>query len=162
MSGTTSTPPGPTPNPFADLAQLIFATTEHNVTLARQWSDTVLAAYADQSDDARNTLSAVAASIEAVERVLSSQEENNRALRLSLQSYRQIVDRYATAQDRAAQLVRNSVDDLKTAGDGQLEIAKALMTASSWGAPTEVFAQMMSAWTAAFPVAKDTATERER
>ena len=69
-----------------------------------------------------------------MERALASQEETNRALRQSLEGYRQIVDRYATAQERTARLVQTAVDDLNAAGEGQMEAARALLTPPT-GAP---------------------------
>jgi hypothetical protein len=63
---------------------------------------------------------------------LASQEETNRALRRSLEGYRQIIDRYVAAQERTARLVQTSVDDLKAAGDGQMEAARALLSPPTW------------------------------
>ena len=88
-----------------------------------------------------------------MERALASQEETNRALRQSLEGYRQIVDRYATAQERTAGLVQSAVDDLKAAGEGQMEAARALLRPPTWAtgaAATEPFTQVMQAWTDAF------------
>lgn len=153
MSGTT---PDPTaePNPFGELASLAVAATERNMTLARSWSDTLLTTLKEQSEDARTTLTALTASLAAMERALVSQEETNRALRESLEGYREIVDRYVAASERTARLVETAIDDLKAGGDRQLEAARALLMPSAWAAgqteAAEPFTQMLKAWTDAF------------
>jgi hypothetical protein len=141
-------------NPFSELAKFAQAATERQMTLARTWSDTLLTTVKEQSEDARITLTTLAASLEAMERALASQEETNRALRQSLEGYRQIIDRYAAAQERTARLVQTSVDDLKAAGETQMTAARALLTPPTWptgaNAPADLFTQMMSAWMEAF------------
>ena len=153
MSGTTPDPAAGA-NPFGELAKFALAATERNMALARSWSDALLTTVKEQSEDARVTLTTLAASLEAMERALASQEETNRALRQSLEGYRQIVDRYATAQERTAGLVQSAVDDLQTAGEGQMEAARALLRPPTWATEatgaTEPFTQMMQAWTDAF------------
>ena len=94
MSGTTPDPAAGA-NPFFELAKFALAATERNMALARSWSDALLTTLKEQSEDAQATLTTVAASLEAMERALASQEETNRALRQSLQGYREVVDRYA-------------------------------------------------------------------
>ena len=85
---------------------------------------------------------------------MASQEETNRALRQSLEGYRQLVDRYAGAQERTARLVQCAVDDLKAAGEGQMEAARALLSPPAWATgattATEPFTQLMQTWTDAF------------
>ena len=60
----------------------------------------------------------------------------------------------AGAQERAARLVQSAVDDLKAAGEGQTEAARALLSPPAWatGATTvtEPFTQLMQAWTDTF------------
>ena len=150
MSGTTPDRAAGA-NPFGELAKFALAATERNMALARSWSDALLTTLQEQSEDARATLTTLAASLEAMERALASQEETNRALRQSLEGYRQLVDRYAAAQERTAGLVQTAVDDLKAAGEGQMEAARALLTPPTGaGAATEPFTQVMQAWTDAF------------
>ena len=161
MSGTTQDE-GNTPNPFGGLAEFVLAATDRNMALTTRWSDSLLTMLTDQSEDARSTLSALTDSLEAMERVLTSQEETNRALRLSLQGYRQIVDRYVAAQERTARLVQACVDDLKAAGNGQMEAAKALLTPAAWSAPSEAAAQMMAMWATAFMRSADDGTAEHR
>ena len=152
MSGMTPDPAAGA-NPFGELAKFALAATERNMALARSWSDALLATLKEQSEDAQANLTTLAASLEAMERVLASQEETNRALRQSLEGYREVVDRYAAAQERAVRLVQTAVDDLRAAGEGQMEAARALLTPPTWAtgaAATEPFTQMMQAWTDAF------------
>jgi ABC-type transporter Mla subunit MlaD len=150
MSGTTPDPAA-VANPFGELAKFALAATERNMALARSWSDMLLTTLKEQSEDARANLTTLAASLEAMERALASQEETNRALRQSLEGFRQVVDRYAAAQERTAGLVQSAVDDLKAAGEGQMEAARALLTPPTGAtAATEPFTQMMQAWTDAF------------
>jgi chromosome segregation ATPase len=150
MSETTPDPAAGV-NPFGELAKFALAATERNMALARSWSDMLLTTLKEQSEDARANLTTLAASLEAMERALASQEETNRALRQSLEGYRQVVDRYAAAQERTARLVQTAVDDLKAAGEGQMEAARALLTPPTGAAAaTEPFTQVMQAWTDAF------------
>lgn len=152
MSGTTSDPAAGG-NPFGELAKFALAATERNMALARNWSDALLTTLKEESEDVRATLTTLAGSLEAMERALASQEETNRALRESLEGYRQIVDRYAAAQERTARLVQTAADDLKAAGEGQMEAAKALLAPPTWAtgaATSEPFTQMMEMWTDAF------------
>lgn len=153
MSETTPDPAAGA-NPFGELAKFALAATERNMALARSWSDALLTTLKEQSEDARTTLTTLAASLEAMERALASQEETNRALRQSLEGYREIVDRYVAAQERTARLVQTAVDDLKAAGEEQMEAARALLTPPTWPtgatAAAEPFTQMMKAWTDAF------------
>jgi chromosome segregation ATPase len=132
MSGTTPDPAA-VANPFGELAKFALAATERNMALARSWSDMLLTTLKEQSEDARANLTTLAASLEAMERALASQEETNRALRQSLEGFRQVVDRYAEAQERTAGLVQSAVDDLKAAGEGQMEAARALLTPPTGG-----------------------------
>ena len=122
--------------------------------MAQNWSDTLLTTFKEQSEDARATLTALAASLEAMERALISQEETNRALRQSLEGYRQLVDRYAAAQERTTRLAQNAVDDLKAAGEGQMAAARALLSPPTWATgattATEPFTQVLQAWTEAY------------
>jgi chromosome segregation ATPase len=150
MSGTTPDPAAGA-NPFFELAKFALAATERNMALARSWSDALLTTLKEQSEDAQATLTTVAASLEAMERALASQEETNRALRQSLQGYREVVDRYAATQERTARLVQTAVDDLRAAGEGQMEAARALLTPPTGAtAATEPFTQVLQAWTDAF------------
>jgi ABC-type transporter Mla subunit MlaD len=150
MSGTMPDPRSAA-NPLGELAKFALAATERNMTLARNWSDAVLTTLKEQSDDARANLTTLTATLEAMERTLTSQEETNRALRQSLEGYRQLVEGYAAAQERTARLVQSSVDDLKAAGQGQMEAARALLTPpAAAAAATEPFTQVMQAWTDAF------------
>ena len=141
-------------NPFGSLAQFTLAATERNMELARDWSRGLLTMLEEQSEDTQATLATLVASLEAMERALASQEETNRALRESLQGYRQMVDRFVNAQERTARLVQTSVEDLKAAGEAQMEATRALLTPTSWppdtAAATEPFTQLMKAWTEAF------------
>jgi hypothetical protein len=152
MSRTTPDPAAGA-NPFGELAKFALTATERNMAVARNWSDELLTTLKEQSEDARSALTALTASLEAMERVLASQEETNRALRQSLEGYRQIVDRYATAQERTARLVQTTVDDLKAAGEGQMEAARTLLSPPTWttgAATTEPFTEMMQVWADAF------------
>jgi ABC-type transporter Mla subunit MlaD len=145
VSETMPDPPSAA-NPIGELAKFALGATERNMTLARNWSDAVLTTLKEQSDDVRANLTALTATLEAMERTLTSQEETNRALRQSLEGYRQLVEGYAAAQERTARLVQSSVDDLKAAGQGQMEAARALLTPPTGvAAATEPFTQMMQA-----------------
>lgn len=148
--------PNPTvgSDPFSQLASLAMAATEHNIALARNWSDTLLTTLKEQSEDARATLTTLTASLQAMERALVSQEETNRALRQSLEGYREIVDRYAAASERTTRLVETAIGDLTAAGEQQLAAAKVLLMPAKWTSgpmeAAEPFTKMIKAWTDAF------------
>ena len=91
-------------NPSSELSKFALAATERNMALTRSWSDALLTTLKEQAENTRTTLKTLAASLEAMERALASQEETNRALRQSLEGYRQIIDRYAAAGTRADRL----------------------------------------------------------
>jgi hypothetical protein len=80
---------------FSKLAGFAQEATERNMALARSWSDALLTTLKEQSQDARTTPTIPAASLEAMERALASQEETTRVLRQGVEGCRQIVDRYA-------------------------------------------------------------------
>lgn len=153
MSETSPDPAAGT-NPFGELVKFALAATERNTSMAQSWSDALLTTFKEQSEDAHATLAALAASLEAMERALVSQEETNRALRQSLEGYRQLVDRYAAAQERTTRLAQGAVDDLKAAGQGQMEATRALLSLPTWATgaqtATEPFTQVLQAWAEAY------------
>ena len=150
MAGTMPDPAAGA-NPFGELAKFALAATERNSALARNWSDALLTTLKEQSEEARASLASLTASLEAMEQTLTSQEHTNRAMRESLDAYRQIVDRYAAMQERTARLVQTAVDDLKVAGEGQMQAARALLVPPTGAtAATEPFTQMMQPWIDAF------------
>jgi DNA repair exonuclease SbcCD ATPase subunit len=143
--------PKPGANPFGEMVKLAVAAQDRSLKVAQSWSDALLTTLREQSEDTRANLAALASSLGAMERALASQEESNRAIRQSLEGYREILDRFAAAQDRSATLVQTAVDSLKSATEGQLQAAKALLTPPSAVAATaEPFTEMLQAWNAAF------------
>src|ERR1700751_2666402 len=104
MSRTMSDPAAAA-NPFGELAKFALAATERNTALARNWSDALLTTVKEQSEEALPTLTTLTPALEPMERTLASQEETNRAIRHSLESYRQLVDSYAATPQRTARLV---------------------------------------------------------
>ena len=77
MSGMTPDPAAGA-NPFGELAKFALAATERNMALARSWSDALLATLKEQSEDAQANLTTLAASLEAMERVLGGQDRRRR------------------------------------------------------------------------------------
>jgi ABC-type transporter Mla subunit MlaD len=138
-------------NPFSEMVRLAVAAQERSLNVAQSWSDTLLATLKEQSEDSRASLATLAASLKAMERALESQEETNRAIRQSLEGYRDILDRFAAAQERSARLVQTAVDTLRTATEGQLEAARAMLSPPPGvAAAAEPFNQMLEAWNTAF------------
>jgi hypothetical protein len=137
-------------NPFGELVKLTVAAQERSMQLAQGWSDALLTTLKDASEDSRANLATLSSSLGAMEKALESQEETNKAIRRSLEGYREIVERYAAAQERTARLVQDAVDDLKKATQGQLEAARAFMTPpAAVAASAEPFTEMLNAWNAA-------------
>ncbi|WP_396909235.1 hypothetical protein [Mycolicibacterium sp.] len=141
--GTTPDPVAGT-NPFADLAKFVLTAAERNMTLAQSWADVLMGTLKEQSEHARTNLAGMTAALEAMDRTLTSQEEANRAMRKSLEAHRQLIDHYLAAQERTARLLRTAVDDLKDAGQSQIDAATALLTPPAGAAP---LTQLMQAWT---------------
>jgi hypothetical protein len=138
-------------NPLGEMVKLAVAAQERSMQLAQSWSDALLTTFKEQADDAQANLSTLAASLEAMERALASQEETNRAIRQSLEGYREIIDRLTAAQERNARMVQTAVDGLRSATQGQLEAARALLTPPpSMTAASEPFTELLTAWNAAF------------
>jgi DNA repair exonuclease SbcCD ATPase subunit len=142
--------PGAGANPFGEMVKLAVAAQERSLTVAQNWSDALLATLKEQTEDSRANLATLASTLGAIERALESQEETNRAIRQSLEGYREILDRFSAAQERSAKLVQTAVDNLRTATEGQLEAAKALLTPPpAVTATAEPFSEMLQAWNAA-------------
>jgi ABC-type transporter Mla subunit MlaD len=143
--------PKPGANPFGEMVKLAVAAQERSMKVAQSWSDALLTTLKEQSEDSRANLATLASSLKAMERALESQEETNRAIRQSLEGYREILDRFTAAQERSTRLVQTAVDDLKTATEGQLQAARALLTPpAAVTATAEPFTGMLQAWNEAF------------
>ena len=132
MSGTTPDPAAGA-NPFGELAKFALAATERNMALARSWSDALLTTLKEQSEDVRAPKRPWPPRWRRWSGRWPARRATTRALRQSLEGYRQLVDRYAAAQERTARLVQTAVDDLKAAGEGQMEAATALLTPPDGG-----------------------------
>jgi hypothetical protein len=70
------------------------AAQEQSLELARRaWSESLQQLLRDQPEDGRTALEALASAMAAMERALQSQEATNRALRQSLDAYREVIER---------------------------------------------------------------------
>jgi len=63
----------------------------------------------------------------ALEQTLKSQEETNRALKESLDAYRNVVESASETQERNMELAQNFFDDIVETLRGQIESSRALL-----------------------------------
>jgi hypothetical protein len=110
--------------PFAEVARATVAAQERSLELAQVWA-------------------------EALRELLASQEEANRALRQSLEAYRDVVERAGATQERTARLVQAALESFTTTTQAQLELARAML-APLGAAQPEAFGNLVQSWNDAF------------
>ena len=110
--------------PFGEIARATVAAQERSLELAQAWA-------------------------EALRELLASQEEANRALRQSLEAYRDVVERAGATQERTARLVQAALESFTTTTQAQLELARAML-APLGAAQPEAFGNLVQSWNDAF------------
>ncbi len=103
------------------------AAQQRSVSLAQEWSHSVIESYKDQAESYRALTDAMSSSMTALERTLQSQEETNRALKQSLDAYRNVVETASQTQERNTQLVQSYFNDVVQTLQGQLESSRSLL-----------------------------------
>ncbi|HSO52751.1 MAG TPA: hypothetical protein VL330_08390 [Actinomycetes bacterium] len=133
-------------HPFGEIARATMAAQERSLELAQAWTGSLQQLLADQAEGGRAAL--VTSTLAATERALASQEEANRALRQSLEAYREVIERATAAQENSARLVTAALDSFAATTQAQLELTRAFLAPMS-GTP-EAFASMVQAWNDTF------------
>ena len=110
--------------PFGEIARATVAAQERSLELAQAWA-------------------------EALRELLASQEEANRALRQSLEAYRDVVERAGATQERSARLVQAALESFTGTTQAQLELARAML-APLGAAQPEAFGTLVQSWNDAF------------
>ena len=110
--------------PFGEIARAAVAAQERSLELAQAWA-------------------------EALRELLASQEEANRALRQSLDAYRDVVERAGATQERSARLVQAALESFTATTQAQLELARARL-APLGAAQPEAFGNLVQSWNDAF------------
>ena len=103
------------------------AAQQRSVGLAQDWSQSVIESYRSQAESYRALTEAMRSSMTALERTLQSQEETNRALKESLDAYRNVVESASETQERNTQLVQSFFNDVVQTLQSQLESSRALL-----------------------------------
>jgi len=103
------------------------AAQQRSVNLAQEWSQSVIESYRDQAESYRALTDAMSSSMTALERTLQSQEETNRALKVSLDAYRNVVETASQTQERNMQLVQSFFNDVVQTLQDQLESSRSLL-----------------------------------
>lgn len=103
------------------------AAQQRSVSLAQEWSQSVIESYRGQAESYRALTDAMSSSMTALERTLQSQEETNRALKESLDAYRNVVETASQTQERNMQLVQSFFNDVVETLQGQIESSRSLL-----------------------------------
>ena len=93
-------------------------------------------------------MEALTSTLAATERALASQEEANRALRESLEAYREVIERASATQERSVRLVQAALESFATTTQAQLELTRAFLV--PLGRQPEAFGSLVQGWNDAF------------
>ena len=118
------------------------------VQFLQDWSDSLLQAFRRQVEGQQAMLSSVRASLEAMEATLASQEATNRAIRQSLEGYRQAVANASAAQESQVRLIEGVLGTLTATVTSQLQAAEAV--AAPMAAPFKAMQDLSEQWLAAY------------
>jgi DNA anti-recombination protein RmuC len=97
------------------------------VGLAQDWAESVIETYKGQAESYRALTDAMRSSMEALESALESQAETNRALKESLDAYRNLFENLGQTQERNMQLVESYFDNVVETLRDQLESSRELL-----------------------------------
>ena len=103
------------------------AAQQRSVGLAQDWAQSIIESYRSQAESYRAFTDAMSSSMTALQRTLESQEETNRALKESLDAYRNVVENASEVQERNMQLVQSFFNDVVQTLQGQLESSRSLL-----------------------------------
>ncbi len=103
------------------------AAQQRNMGLAQDWAQSVTEAYRSQAESYRALTDAMTSSMEALEKTLESQEQTNRALKESLDAYRNVLESASETQDRNMQLAENFFGNIVETLRDQLESSRSLL-----------------------------------
>jgi hypothetical protein len=106
-------------HPFGEIARATVAAQERSLELAQAWSESL------------------------------AELEANRALRQSLEAYREVVERASATQERSTRLVQAALESFAATTQAQLELTRAFLVPMG-GAHPEAFGSLVQGWNDAF------------
>jgi hypothetical protein len=114
----------------------------------QNWSDTLLQTFREQVEGQLKMLSSVHSSLEAMEAALASQEATNKALRESLEGYRQMVGGASAAQENYVRLIKAALDTLAETVSNQFQAAQGL--SGPMAEPLKAMQELSEQWLVAY------------
>lgn len=103
------------------------AAQQRSMNLAQNWAENVIETYRSQAESYRSLTEAMRSSMEAFRRTLEAQEETNRALKESLDSYRNVVEGANETQERNMQMAQDFFDNIVQTLRDQIESSRNLL-----------------------------------
>ena len=125
------------------------AAQQRSMGLAQDWAQSVIETYRNQAESYRALTDAMRSSMTALEKTLESQEQTNRALKESLDAYRNVVESANQAQERNMQLAQNFFDNVVETLRGQLESSRSLLLEPA-ARQQELFQNLTQEWIEAY------------
>ena len=93
-------------------------------------------------------MEALSSTLAATEQALASQEETNRALRKSLEAYREVIEQASATQERSARLIQTALESFAATTQAQLELTRSFM--APLAGQQEAFGDLVQGWNDAF------------
>ena len=122
---------------------------QRSIGLAQDWTQSVIESYRSQADSYRALTDAMRSSMTALERTLESQEQTKRALKESLDEYRNVVESASQAQERNMQLAENFFGSVVETLRDQLESSRSLLLEPATR-QQELFQNLTQEWIEAY------------
>ena len=125
------------------------AAQQRSVGLAQNWAESVIETYRSQAESYQALTDAMTSSMTALQRTLESQEETNRALKESLDAYRNVVESANETQERNMQLAEDFFGNMVETLRGQLESSRSLLLEPA-AKQQELFQNLTQEWMDAY------------
>jgi len=125
------------------------AAQQRSMGLTQNWAESVIESYKSQAESYQALTDAMSTSMTALERTLQSQEETNRALKESLDAYRNVVESASVTQERNMELVEGFFGNVLETLHGQLESSRSLLLQPTAN-QQEVFQNLTQEWMDAY------------
>ena len=125
------------------------AAQQRSVGLAQNWAESVIETYRSQAESYQALTDAMTSSMTALQRTLESQEETNRALKESLDAYRNVVESANETQERNMQLAENFFGNVVETLRDQLESSRSLLLEPA-AKQQELFQNLTQEWIDAY------------
>lgn len=139
---------------FGQVGRATVELQQEGLRATQRWSESVTTMLAEQAEQQRAVTRALTASLDAMESALRSQEETNRALRESIDAYREVIGGAARTQQQTADLLRTALGNAVTVQRQQVDAARTVLRSTS--VPAESVTRMMDQWADAYRTLFDT------